>query len=65
MSIVELLVDEGRLSADQLATALTSLPAWTGSRSAIERTVAAPDFPTAIRIVSEVAEVAEVFMLNL
>ena len=42
-----------------LATALESLPHWTGSTSSLERTVTAPDFPTAITIVDGVAVAAE------
>ncbi|MBO0826153.1 MAG: 4a-hydroxytetrahydrobiopterin dehydratase [Streptosporangiales bacterium] len=47
------------LDDDALRTALAELPAWTGDTHAIARTVQAPDFPTAIRIVDDVAEVAE------
>lgn len=47
------------LDEEALRTALTDLPAWTGDTEAIARTVQAPDFPTAIRIVDDVAEVAE------
>jgi len=47
------------LSAADLATALDSRRQWSGDPSSIERTVEAPDFMTAIRIVDDVAEVAE------
>jgi 4a-hydroxytetrahydrobiopterin dehydratase len=47
------------LTAADLATALESRPEWSGSTSAIERTVEARDFMTAIRIVDDVAEAAE------
>jgi 4a-hydroxytetrahydrobiopterin dehydratase len=47
------------LSPADLATALERLPSWTGSTTAIERTVSAPDFLTGIRIVEEVAQAAE------
>lgn len=47
------------LTPAQLATALERLPTWTGSPTAIERTVTAPDFVTGIRIVDEVARAAE------
>jgi 4a-hydroxytetrahydrobiopterin dehydratase len=48
-----------RLSADQIASELTALPGWTGDPSGLTRDVKAPDFPTAIRIVDAVAEIAE------
>jgi 4a-hydroxytetrahydrobiopterin dehydratase len=47
------------LSAAALATALESMPAWTGSATSIERTVTAPDFATAVRLVDDVAAVAD------
>lgn len=47
------------LDDDVLRTALAELPAWTGDTHAIARTVQAPDFPAAIRIVDDVAVVAE------
>ena len=47
------------LSTDELATAMASLTGWSGTTTQIERTVTAPDFPTAIRVVSDVADVAE------
>lgn len=47
------------LGADGVRTALADLPHWSGDESRITRTFDAPDFPTAIRIVDEVAEAAE------
>lgn len=47
------------MPAAQLATALERLPDWSGGTESIERTLAAADFPTAIRIVDEVARHAE------
>ncbi|GGO65507.1 4a-hydroxytetrahydrobiopterin dehydratase [Nonomuraea cavernae] len=38
---------------------LSELPAWRREGDEIRRTVAAPDFPTAIRIVDEIAVKAE------
>jgi 4a-hydroxytetrahydrobiopterin dehydratase len=43
----------------ELEQALSALPAWQGDTKALERRVTAPDFPTGIRIVDEVAVVAE------
>jgi 4a-hydroxytetrahydrobiopterin dehydratase len=47
------------LSVDEIADALTELDGWSGDAHAISRTVAAPTFPAAIRLVVEVAEAAE------
>jgi 4a-hydroxytetrahydrobiopterin dehydratase len=47
------------LSDGDIAAALAELPGWSGDTSALRRSVTAPDFPTAIRIVDEVAVVAE------
>lgn len=47
------------LSADDLAAALAGLPGWEGDPTSLRRTVKAPDFPTAIRLVDAVAEDAE------
>jgi len=47
------------LEPDVLTKQLTGLAGWDGDTKAIRRTYAAPDFPTAIRIVDAVAEVAE------
>lgn len=42
-----------------LATALESLPLWSGSTTSLERTITAPDFVTAVRVVDDVAVAAE------
>jgi 4a-hydroxytetrahydrobiopterin dehydratase len=47
------------LGDDGVRDALSSLPGWSGDASAISRTVEAPDFPTGIRIVDDVAAAAE------
>jgi 4a-hydroxytetrahydrobiopterin dehydratase len=47
------------LTADEVRTALTGLTGWSGDPAGISRTVAAPTFPAAIRLVVEVAEAAE------
>lgn len=47
------------LDDSALRSALTDLSGWTGDTQGIHRTVKAPDFPTAIRIVDEVAVAAE------
>jgi 4a-hydroxytetrahydrobiopterin dehydratase len=47
------------LGDDGVRAALTELPAWSGDASQITRTVEAPDFLTGIRIVEDVAQVAE------
>jgi 4a-hydroxytetrahydrobiopterin dehydratase len=47
------------LSADEVATALTGLTGWSGGTDEISRTVQAPSFPAAIRLVVEVAQAAE------
>src|SRR3954447_20451785 len=49
----------GLLNADEVQKALSGLTGWTGDPSGIRRTVAAPTFPAAIRLVVEVAEAAE------
>jgi 4a-hydroxytetrahydrobiopterin dehydratase len=48
-----------RLGDDEVATALDGLTGWSGDTAALRRTVTAPDFPTAIRLVDAVAEDAE------
>jgi 4a-hydroxytetrahydrobiopterin dehydratase len=48
------------LSADELATALSALPDWSGDSNGIERSVTAPSFLAGIRLVDAVAEAAEV-----
>jgi 4a-hydroxytetrahydrobiopterin dehydratase len=47
------------LGDDGVRAALTDLPGWTGNGQAISRTVTAPDFLTGIRLVDDVALVAE------
>ncbi|MGC9668815.1 4a-hydroxytetrahydrobiopterin dehydratase [Planosporangium sp. 12N6] len=47
------------LSSDEVAGALAGLDGWTGDTGAISRTVTAPSFAAAIRLVVEVAEAAE------
>jgi 4a-hydroxytetrahydrobiopterin dehydratase len=47
------------LSAGEVTGALTELDGWSGDTGAISRTVTAPTFPAAIRLVVEVAEAAE------
>ncbi|REF35594.1 4a-hydroxytetrahydrobiopterin dehydratase [Thermasporomyces composti] len=47
------------LTDDQITEALRTLPGWEARPGAIVRSVRAPDFRTAIRLVDEVAEVAE------
>jgi 4a-hydroxytetrahydrobiopterin dehydratase len=47
------------LDADEIERQLNDLPAWSGDRESLRRTAIAADFPTAIRLVNEVAEIAE------
>lgn len=47
------------LSPSDLSAALAAVPAWTGTTESIERTVDAPSFEAAIRIVDDVAVQAE------
>jgi 4a-hydroxytetrahydrobiopterin dehydratase len=47
------------LADNELASALTSLPAWSGDTSAIRRSVRAPSFAAGIRLVDEVAALAD------
>ena len=47
------------MNADELHRALADVPGWTGSPSAIERTVRAESFMAAIGLVNRVAEAAE------
>jgi 4a-hydroxytetrahydrobiopterin dehydratase len=47
------------LSTDEVRAALGGLAGWAGDTDAISRTVEAPSFPAAIRLVVEVAEAAE------
>lgn len=47
------------LGTDGVRAALAELPGWSGDASRLSRTFQAPDFLTAIRIVDDVALVAE------
>lgn len=47
------------LDDDELAAALSRMPAWSGNHAAICRTVELASFPAAIEVVDRVAEVAE------
>lgn len=47
------------LSDGEVAAALGELVGWSGDRTGLRRTVRAPDFATAIRVVDDVAERAE------
>ncbi|HEX6325095.1 MAG TPA: 4a-hydroxytetrahydrobiopterin dehydratase [Jiangellaceae bacterium] len=47
------------LGDDGVRAALTELPAWSGDADRLERSVEAPDFLTGIRVVDDVAQVAE------
>jgi 4a-hydroxytetrahydrobiopterin dehydratase len=47
------------LGDDGVRAALTELSAWSGDANRIERSVKAADFLTGIRIVEDVAQVAE------
>jgi 4a-hydroxytetrahydrobiopterin dehydratase len=47
------------LDDEERTRALEGLPGWEGDSAALRRTVSAPDFPTAVRLVGAVAEVAE------
>ena len=47
------------LHADEIVRQLTGLPDWEWEGGALHRDVEAPDFPAAIRIVDEIADVAE------
>jgi 4a-hydroxytetrahydrobiopterin dehydratase len=48
-----------RLSADDVSTALSGLPLWSGGPEGIERTLELPSFRTAVEAVSMIADVAE------
>ena len=48
-----------KLTDEEVERQLADLPQWTREGDAIVATIEAPDFPTAIAIVSEAAEVAE------
>jgi 4a-hydroxytetrahydrobiopterin dehydratase len=43
----------------EVRAALAAMPGWDGGTAAIRRLVSAPDFPTAIRIVDDIAVIAE------
>jgi 4a-hydroxytetrahydrobiopterin dehydratase len=47
------------LSVDEIEQQLNDLPGWSGDQESLRKTAVAPDFPTAIRLVNEVAEIAE------
>lgn len=47
------------LTEQEIARELATLPGWRRQGAAIVADVEAPDFPTAIRLVAQVAEVAE------
>ena len=47
------------LDDEEISRQLGELDGWSGDTTALRRTVQAADFPTAIRIVDAVAEVAE------
>ena len=47
------------LTDEEIRDALVRLPSWSGDRERLERLVTAPDFPTAIRLVTLVADAAE------
>ena len=47
------------LDQQELDRQLDDLPGWAGDSAAISRTVQAPDFLTGVRIVAEVADIAE------
>lgn len=47
------------LDSEQITRDLAELDGWSGDTAALRRTVTAKDFPAAIRLVDEVAVVAE------
>jgi 4a-hydroxytetrahydrobiopterin dehydratase len=47
------------LEPEEIDRQLADLPGWAGDGQALTRTVEAPDFPTAIEVVREVAAAAE------
>lgn len=47
------------LDADTVDRHLADLPGWSGDTTGLRRTVTAPGFPAAIRLVDDVAAVAE------
>ena len=48
-----------RLSPDDVTTALSALPLWSGGEDGIERTLELPTFRSAVEAISMVADVAE------
>jgi 4a-hydroxytetrahydrobiopterin dehydratase len=50
---------ERQLDGDELGRQIRALPGWVGDVSALHRSYAFPDFPTAITAVDEIAVVAE------
>ena len=48
-----------RITDEQIAEGLRGLPQWHREGDALLRTLQAPDFPTAIRMVVAVADIAE------
>jgi 4a-hydroxytetrahydrobiopterin dehydratase len=48
-----------RLSPDELATALSGLPEWSGDGDGIRRTVELPTFRDAVQAIVRIADVAE------
>jgi 4a-hydroxytetrahydrobiopterin dehydratase len=47
------------LTDEEISRQLADLPGWRRDGAALAATIKAPDFPTAIRLVDEVADVAE------
>jgi 4a-hydroxytetrahydrobiopterin dehydratase len=47
------------LTTEEIERGLRDLPAWTGDAQGLRREARAPDFPSAIAVVDEVARVAE------
>ena len=47
------------LSPEELERGLATLESWTGGTSGIERTVEAPTFLSGVRLVTDVARIAE------
>lgn len=48
-----------RLDVEEIDRQLGELPGWSGDPTALRRSVGFPDFPTAIRVVDEIAVLAE------
>lgn len=47
------------LTDDEVHRQLRDLPAWSGDTSALHREATAPDFPAAVAVIVDVADVAE------